>query len=321
MITSFLYKKDRTLETDLSRARMLQALKEKDSLLWVDIENSNDFEDETLIEIFNFHDLAIEDCVTDVSQPKVDDYEEYLFLVMHALSLKEAHLHTVEVDIFLGPNYVVTFHKEPIKSIDTLRENAKRKPDLYLGRGADLLVYSALDLVVDHYMPIIEGYEDVIDEIESRMFNDSGQSCLEEVMQLKRDVFHFRRIIGPQRDALNFLTRNPNMLIKEDNRIYFRDVYDHLFKIYGIVEGFQEVISGVLQAYFSYSSHLLNKTIQRMTVMATLSMPAIMIASIYGMNFKNMPELGHPYGYWFSLGLMASLSIGMLGWMKWKKWI
>lgn len=321
MITSFLYKKDKTLETDLSRARLLQALKEPDSLLWVDLENPDEFEDEMLVEIFNFHDLAVEDCITDVSQPKADDYDEYLFLVTHAIVLKEAQLHTIELDVFLGPNYVVTFHREPIKSIDVMRENARRKPDYYLNRGTDLLVYNILDQTVDQYMPILEGYEDVIDQIEARMFHSGDKDCLQEVIQLKRDVFHFRRIIAPQRDALNFLTRNPNALIKEENRIYFRDVYDHLFKIYGIVEGFQEVITGVMQAYFSYSSHLLNKTIQRMTVMATLSMPAIMIASIYGMNFQNMPELDHRYGYLFSLALMAFLSGGMLAWMKWKKWI
>jgi magnesium transporter len=321
MITSFLYKKDKSVETDLSRARLFSALSEKDALLWVDMENPTEFESDALVEIFNFHPLAVEDCVADLSQPKVDDYDEYVFLVMHALTLKDAHLHTVELDVFLGPNYVITFHKEPIKSIDNIREYARRKPEGCLGRGADLLVYSILDQVVDQYMPVIEGYEDVIDQVEDQIFHNGDKNCLEEMVQLKRDVFHFRRTIAPQRDALNFLTRNEIPYIREENKIYFRDVYDHLFKIYGIVEGFHEAISGVLQAYFSYSSHTLNKTIQRMTVMATISMPPIMIASIYGMNFQHMPELSHPYGYLFSLILMAFLSIGMLAFMKWKKWI
>lgn len=321
MITSFFYKKDKPVEADLSRARLLSALNDKDALLWVDMESPTEFESDALVEIFNFHPLAVEDCVADLSQPKVDDYEEYVFLVMHALTLKDAHLHTVELDVFLGPNYVITFHKEPIKSIDNIRDYARRKPDACLGRGTDLLVYSILDQVVDQYMPVIEGYEDVIDQVEDQIFHNGDKDCLEEMVQLKRDVFHFRRTIAPQRDALNFLTRNEIPYIREENKIYFRDVYDHLFKIYGIVEGFHEAISGVLQAYFSYSSHTLNKTIQRMTVMATISMPPIMVASIYGMNFEHMPELNHPHGYWFSLALMASLSIGMLGWMKWKKWI
>lgn len=321
MLHTFLLKKDRTLETDIPRAKIFSALHDNESFLWVDMEAPNEFENDSLVELFNFHPLAVEDCVTDLSHPKVDDYEEYLFLVMHAMSLKDAQLHTIELDIFLGPNYVVTYHREPIKSIENIREMARRKPDSYLGRGGDLLVYQILDHMVDHYMPIIEGYEDVIDQIEDRIFHQAEKDCLEEVVQLKRDVFHFRRTIAPQRDALNFLTRNPNPFIKEENRIYFRDVYDHLFKIFGIVEGFHEAITGVLQAYFSYSSHMLNKTIQRMTVMATLSMPAIMVASIYGMNFQHMPELDHPYGYFIALAMIVTLSGGLLLWMRLKKWI
>lgn len=321
MLNSYLYKKDLTLECDLSRARLLSALQEKDSLLWVDIESPTEFETEALVEIFNFHDLAVEDCISDLSHPKVDDYEEYLFLVIHALGLQEAQLHSTELDVFLGPNFVVTFHKEPVKCIGILRENAKKKPDVYMGSGADMLVYRVLDLVVDHYMPILEGYEDVIDQMEDQMFHRPDKDVIEELLQLKRDSFSFRRTIGPQRDALNFLARNTHPLVTEEARVYFRDVFDHLFKIYGMVEGFHEAITGVMQAYFSYSSHLLNKTIQRMTVMATLSMPAIMIASIYGMNFKYMPELDHPLGYLMSIGLMFFLSVGLLVVMKWKKWI
>lgn len=321
MLTSFFYKKDKAVETGLSRAALLKALHDKEGFLWVDFESPTEFESEALVEIFNFHDLAVEDCVTDLSHPKVDDYEEYLFMVVHAVDFKDANLHTVELDIFLGPNFVVTFHKEPVKSIDMVREHARRKPDSYLGKGGDMLVYNILDLLVDHYIPILEGYEDVIDQIEDQIFHNADKDCLEEVVQLKRDVFHFRRTIAPQRDALNYLTRNPHTFIQEENRIYFRDVYDHLFKIYGVIEGFHEAITGVLQAYFSYSSHRLNQTIQRMTIMATLSMPAVMIASIYGMNFQHMPELGHPYGYFFALGLMGVTSVVMLVWMKWKKWI
>lgn len=321
MLTAWLYKKDRTVETDLSRAALLKALQDKNQFLWVDLENPSEFESDALVEIFNFHDLAVEDCVSDLSHPKVDDYEEYLFMVVHAVDLRDAHLHTVELDIFLGPNFVVTFHKEPIKSVEMIREQVKRKPETMLSRGGDMLVYNLLDLVVDHYMPILEGYEEVIDQIEDQIFHNADKDCLEEVVQLKRDVFHFRRTIAPQRDALNLLTRTDSPLIKEDNRIYFRDVYDHLFKIYGVIEGFHEAITGVLQAYFSYSSHRLNQTIQRMTIMATLSMPAVMIASIYGMNFQHMPELNHPWGYFGALALMGAISVGMLVWMKWKKWI
>ncbi len=321
MITTFLYRKGKACEVNITRAQMLSALSEKDALLWMDLEEPNDFESEALVEIFNFHPLAVEDCITDISQPKVDDYEEYLFLVLHAVKLKEESLSTTELDIFLGKNYVVTFHTEPLKSVDLVRETVRRKADFFMGHGADMLVHALLDHLVDNYQPVLDRYEEKIDKLEDEIFNHPPQNYLETIMHAKRDIFHFRRTIAPQRDTLNFITRNPSTFIKSKNLIYFRDVYDHLFRIYGTVEGFHEAISGILQAYFSYSSNKLNEVMKRMTVLATLTMPAIIIASIYGMNFHHMPELDHPYGYFFSLGLMAVTSISLLIWMKIKKWI
>lgn len=325
MLTTFLYRKGQPLETDVSRAQMLAALSEKDVLLWVDLESPNEFESDCLVEIFNFHDLAIEDCITDVSHPKVDDYEEYLFLVMHAVDFKSKDtLSTIELDVFLGKNYVVTFHRDPVKSIDQVRDMVRKKTETCMGGSADKLVYFILDHLVDKYTPALDQYEERIDKLEEEIFNHApkkGYLALSTIMQMKRDIFQFRRIVAPQRDTMNFLTRNPTSFIKPKNMIYFRDIYDHLFKIYGTIDALHDAMAGILQAYFSYSSHKLNETIQRMTVLATLTMPAIIIASIYGMNFRVMPELEWKYGYLFSFGLMALMSIGMLIWMKLKKWI
>lgn len=322
MLTSFLCRKSKPLETNLPRSQLLQALQEKEAVLWVDLEDPSEFESDTLVEIFNFHPLAIEDCVTDLSQPKIDDYEEYLFLVMHAVKLRpDAQLATVELDIFLGKNYVVTFHKEPIRSIEQIRESIHRKADLFMGHGPDLLVHAVLDNLVDNYLPVLEHYDGEIDRIEEEIFNNPPREYLADVMQVKRDIFNLRKIVGPQRDTMNYLTRNPNPFIKPKHMMYFRDIYDHLFRIYGILEGFHELIPGILQVYFSQSSHMLNTIMKRMTVLATLTMPSIIIASIYGMNFQHMPELGWGYGYYFSLGLMVLTSVGMLIWMKLKKWI
>lgn len=307
---------------NVSRAEMLATLQDKDCLLWVDLENPDEFESDTLVEIFNFHPLTVEDCVSDLSQPKVDDYEEYLFLVMHAVNLNsETQLSTIELDIFLGKNYVVTFHKEPVKSVREVRESVQKKPEVFMGHGADLLVHAVLDHLVDNYTPVLDQYDERIDLLEEEMFNSHSKDYLSLIMQVKRDIFHLKRIVGPQRDTVNFLTRNPTAFIKPKHMMYFRDVYDHLFRIYGIVEGFHEMITSILQVYFSHSSHKLNEVMKRMTVLATLTMPALIIASIYGMNFQHMPELGWRYGYTLSLGGMFVVSLVMLIWMKFKKWI
>ena len=322
MLSTFLYKKDRTLKTDLNRKEMFEAINDPESFLWVDLQAATEFESECLVEIFNFHDLAVEDCITDLSQPKADDYGDYLFLVMHALDLKgEGEIASVELDIFLGKNYVVTFHREPIKTVEQVRDNVSKRPDSYMGYGPDLLVYSLIDQLVDSYQPAVEHYESKVDCLEEEIFNTPGKDYLTAIIQAKRDIFHFRRTIYPQRETLNNLTRTSNQFIKADHRMYFRDVYDHLFRIYGTIDGLHEALNGILQAYFSYSSNKLNEIMKRMTVLATLSMPSVMIASIYGMNFHNMPELSHPYGYFGALGIMGVTSIGMLIWMKFKKWI
>ena len=322
MLSSFLFHKGKPLETNLSRAQMLQALQDKEGLLWVDLEDANEFESDSLVEIFNFHPLAVEDCVSDLSQPKVDDYEEYLFLVMHAVQLtSKDQLVTVELDIFLGKNYVATVHKKPIRSVEQIRESMPKKFDLFMGHGGDLLVHAILDNLVDHYLPVIEFYDQRLDQIEEGMFNSPSKEYLPRVMQAKRDIFHLRRIVGPQRDTVNYLTRTPTPFIKPKHMMYFRDVYDHLFRIYGVLEGFHEMIPSILQVYFSHSSHMLNEIMKRMTVLATLTMPAMIIASIYGMNFHHIPELSYPYGYYLSLSAMAVISVGMLIWMKFKKWI
>jgi magnesium transporter len=332
MMTSFLYKKDKGLEQVASRADMFAALSQKESLLWVDLEDPTEFESETLVEIFNFHPLAVEDCLSDVSQPKIDDYDEYLFIVMHAMIMAPPsvgedgeqvveELSVVELDIFFGRNYVVTFHKTPLKTMQQVREAIQKKPDRYLGYGSDLLVHAILDRLVDNYQPLLDSYEREIDHAEDEIFNNPPAGFLSALMQLKQNVYALRRTMAPQRDLMYTLSRSANTFIKTKHLMYFRDVYDHLFRTYGIVEGFNENIANILQVYFSYASYKLNDIVKHLTVLATLTMPALIIASLYGMNFRYMPELAWPFGYPFAIGVIVMSSVLMLAWMKLKKWL
>ncbi len=325
MLTSFYYKKGADLEVDISRQRMFSAVADKGGLLWVDLEDPNEFESEALVEIFNFHPLAVEDCVTDRSQPKVDDYGEYLFIVVHGLVMRQHEKHkelgTIELDIFVGSNYIVTVHKEPLGGTAQVREAVRRKAEVLMGSTSDILAHSLLDHLVDSYLPVLNDYEEKIDLLEKQMFNHASKSFLKTMLQVKQDVFNLRRIVGPQRDTLYSLTRNPNPFIKPKNLMYFRDVYDHLFRIYSIAEAYHENLNNILQVYFSYSSFRLNEVLKHLTVLATITMPPVIVASVYGMNFKHMPELQWPFGYVFALGLCAFSSLAMFVWMKIKKWV
>jgi magnesium transporter len=306
---------------------MLAAISDKDSLLWVDLEDATEFESDCLVEIFNFHPLAVEDCLSDHSEPKIDDYDEYLFLVMHSVLMMRdeerdvVELTTVELNVFFGRNYVVTHHKTPITTIAQIRNATERNPERFLRHGSDLLVHAIVDRLVDNYQPLLDRYDRKVDQLEDEAFNNSQKDYLSTIMQTRRDIFNLRRIISPQRDLLNTLTKSSTPFVKRKNLIYFRDIYDHLFRIYGICEGFHDALSSILQVYFSYSSQKLNEVVKHMTVLATLTMPAIIIASIYGMNFKHMPELDWAWGYPFSVGLAVTTSISMLIWMKLKKWL
>lgn len=325
MITSFFYKKNEPVETDLSRARMLSVLQEKNGLLWVDFEDATEFEEEMLVEIFNFHPLAVEDCVTDHSQPKVDDYEEYLFLVVHALTMRQKNggkeLGTIELNIFFAPNYVVTIHKESIPGVTQVREIVQKKPQSLMGATSDLLAHSILDHLVDSYVPVVQQYDEKIDALEKEMFTRGSTGFLQTLLQAKQDIFTLRRIIAPQRDTIYSLIRNPNQFIKPKNVIYFRDVYDHLFRTHSLAESYHENLNNILQVYFSYSSFKLNEVLKHLTVLATVTMPPVIVASIYGMNFRHMPELEWFLGYPFAILLCFLSSAVMFFWMKTKKWI
>jgi len=325
MIKSFYYKKGAELETDVSRSRMLSALGEKAGLLWVDLEAPNEFEEETLVEIFNFHPLAVEDCITDQSHPKVDDYEEYLFMVVHALTMKQKGKHeelgTSELDIFIGENYVVTVHRDPLSCVAMTRDFAVKKTATIMSGGSDILAHAILDRLVDNYLPVLNEYDIKIDALEKEMFNHASKNFLETLLQTKQDIFNLRRIIGPQRDTVYSLTRNPNRFIKPKHLMYFRDIYDHLFRIHSMAEAYHENLNNILQVYFSYSSFRLNEVLKHLTVLATITMPPVIIASIYGMNFKHFPELEWALGYPFAIGLCVFSSLGTLVWMKFKKWI
>ena len=321
MIHSFIYRKDKPFEIDVSRQDLARAVWDKEAFVWVDLEDPTEFESETLIEIFNFHPLAVEDAINDLSQPKLDDYEEYLFLVMHGADYTtKDEFATMELDIFFNKNFVVTVHKKPMKSVSQMREIITKKPSGYFHDGPEMLVHAVLDRLVDNFNPLLNRYDEVLDQIEEKVLTETNGEFLKQILQLQKNVWLMRRLIGPQRDTMNQLSRNTTSFIKKKNLIYFRDVYDHLFQIYQTTEAFCEMLTGILQVHFSHASTKLNEVMKTLTVLATMSLPSMVIASIYGMNFKHMPELSWEHGYWFALSLMFLSSTIVVIFMKIKKW-
>jgi len=324
MVTTYFYSAETGFRRDLARAEMLAIVTKKRGTLWVDLDQPTDIESELLVEIFNFHELAIEDCLNDQCHPKMDDYENYLFINMEALALKtngdnQRELSSSEVSIFFGVNYVVTFHKQPIASIALDRTLVEKKPQTHLGEGSGFLLHTIIDHIVDSYIPIVHQYDEKVDELENDIFKDPS-NYLATLMGVKQDVFRMRRIFSPERDMMYTLARTRSLIDKE-HEIYFRDVYDHLTRVQVMIDGLYENLTGILQVYFSYSSTKLNGVMKRLTILTTLTMPPLLIFSLYGMNFDWMPFLKHEWGFWIAQAATAVTAIAMLIWMKWKKWI
>lgn len=324
MINAYFFSEETGFKRNVSRSEMHAVLKNKKGTLWVDMDEPTDIEDELLVEIFNFHELAIEDAVNDHCGSKLDDYGDYLFLNMDAITLKMnedrcRELVSAELSMFLGANYVVTYHKKTIQSILADRLAVEKKPQVHLSEGAGALLHTIIDHLVDSYITVIHQYEERVDEIETEIFSD-GSDYLKKLMSVKQDIFKLRRVFGPQKDMLYSLART-RKLVGTENEFYFRDVYDHLLHITVMTESIYENLTGILQVYFSYASTKLNEVMKRLTILATLTMPALLIFSLYGMNFEWMPFLKSPLGFWISQGITFLMAVGMLIWMKWKKWI
>lgn len=306
----------------LHQAEPLPALlADKRNWVWVDLEAATPEESEILSREFHFHPLAIEDCISETPLPKVDDYGDYIFLVLHGSRPMADHAFvTAEMNFFLGPRYLVSYHDEPSRSISKTKERCVREGPS-ITRGVDFLLHEILDGMVDNYFPVLDQFDSRIDQIEEEVFARPDRETLNKIFSLKKEVMHLRRVASPQREILNRLSRDPFPVISSKAAVYFRDVYDHLARITDLAESYRDLVTSALDAYLSVVSNRLNEIMKLLTVFTATLMPLTVLTGIYGMNFQNMPELHSRYGYFIVLGVMALTSIGMLLFFRKKKWL
>ena len=310
-------------KTDSAAELSAEGLRVPETQHWVDLEDPTPEETLVLEKVFHFHPLAIEDCVADLHHPKVDDYEEYLFLVVHGVrfDVPTGVFVTRELDIFLGRNYLVTFHRGEMRSIKAAREQCLKGLAASLPRGVDFLLQQILDQLFEHYFPSLDAIEDQIQMVQIEVFENPKRETLDRIFALKRDVLHMRRICGPQREIVHRLARGEFPVISAKAAIYFRDVFDNLYRIVEASFGYQDLIQGTLDAYLSAVNNRLNETMKRLTVISAIFAALTVITGVYGMNFKYMPELEWRYGYFALLALMAAVVAGLLHLFKRNKWI
>ncbi len=328
MIRCLYLKPGEGLHVGLSREEIETAVQAADGVLWVDIIDEPKKETETLLlDVFGFHPLAIDDALYEKHVPKVDDWSTYIYLALHAAAEQvpgEALAETIELDVFLGKQYLVTYHPVSIKALDRLWETCKRD-QRYLEKGADNLLYRVTDEMADDYMKLIDDIDDEMEEVEDQIFIEPKPAALEEIIRIKRMLLGMRRIIAPQREVLNKLARGDYPLIGASERIFFRDVYDHYVRIHDIIESLRDLISSTLDMYLSVVNNRMNDVMKTLTVITTLFMPISFLTGFFGMNFFQPAFASAGWTgklvFYGALFIMVLLPISMFLWMRRRSWM
>jgi magnesium transporter len=317
------------LNTSFPPEKFNEALQDIRAVLWVDFSGEpNPTCEPILLEVFGFHPLAVEDALQETHTPKVDDWGDYLYIVLGALVYEKAAsdgaLHLHELDVFLGKNFIVTHHDEPIAAIDQVW-NACQRDARYTQHGVDHLLYRILDYLVAAYMPIVEKLDDEIDEIEDQVINKPSTDTLQHIFGLKRSLLSMRRVITPQREVLNKLARDDYQVIDQHDRVFFRDVYDHLVRLQDLNESMRDMLSGTLDIYLSVINNRMNDVMKTLTVITTLFMPISFVTGFFGMNFfAPVARLTGWTGstvFIFILLLTLLIPAAMFVWMRRKMWV
>jgi len=319
---SFYLGPDGRLQRDLDESRIRTALQSGQGLLWVNIFDTTPEDGEFLKRVFNFHHLAIEDCVSpSIHPPKIDDYEDYLFIVGHGVNFKTEStlLETIEVDLFVGRNFVVSNHNFPLDSMEVVRrlvlEDARP-----MRRGADFMAHAIIDAMVDDFLPVVDLMGDRTEQIEEDVIRNPQPIVLETIVRLKRSTMRLNRAIAPQRELLNRLSRGDFKLITKEAQIFFADVYDHTVHIAELNQTLRERTDNALSIYLSAVANRQNETMKVLSAVAVIFMPLTVITGIYGMNFENMPELGVSWAYYAVVGFMGTVVLGALAFFWGRNW-
>lgn len=325
MIRSLFITKNGTKKTDLSTGQIIEAIQDPDCLTWISLEQPTREEALAILrDLFHFHPLAIEDCLnTGYQTPKVDDFGSYIFIIAHAIHCRDDFtlVKTQELNFFLGENYLVTLYlDEPVPPVTQLWD-ALEKDERITQNGSDFLFHSLLDYLVDAYMPVLDELDDQIESLEDRLLAKPNAKSLQKILELKHTLMSLRRILSPQRELMNRLSRDDFPMIDQQSKIYFRDIYDHMVRFQDLVESLRDIVSGAMDIYLNSTSLRLNEVMKALTIVSTIFLPLSFIAGMFGMNFTQMiPQWDWPYGFLVFWIICICISGGMLLFFRKRGW-
>ncbi len=302
-------------------------LMERHRVTWIDITGVHDLDLlRKLAERFNLHELAVEDVVNVGQRPKMEEYDDHIFVIMRMLHLGTV-LNVEQFSLFFGERVVITIQEYEGDPFGPIRERIAAGTGRIRHRGADYLAYALVDVLEDSLYPVLEKYGEWIEQLEEELLKDPNPDLLEAVHRIKRDLLWVRRAAWPHREVISALERVESGKVTDETKVFLRDAYEHAVQVMDVVETFRDLSSGLMDLYLSSLSHRMNEVMKMLTVMASIFIPLTFIAGIYGMNFNpssselNMPELNWALGYPAALGVMVAIAVGMVLFFKRKGWL
>ena len=323
-IESFDYNTDSFVEKELKTVEEAFQFKASNTVTWINLNGLNQIaEIEKLGAHYNLHPLVLEDIVSTNQRPKIDEYEDYIFIVLKMMYYDaDEKIVSEQVSFILGENYVLSLQEAEGDVFDALRERIRQAKGRIRSLGSDYLLYALIDSVVDHYYAIIETMGNKIEDLEDNLFEGlTKDEISSEIQGLKREVLKVRRAIFPLREIINRIDKSDSKLINEKTLHYFGDVYDHIIQVSDTIDIYREMIWGLMDMYMTTISNRMNEVMKVLTIIATIFIPLTFIAGIYGMNFDNIPELHYKYSYQILWIVMIVIFLGMLYYFKRKKWL
>jgi magnesium transporter len=312
---SFFADREGRMQHDVSLVDINRIITDKvPGQLWVDVDVTNRHHVALLENVCRFHPLTVEDTLNPNSRVKVEEYPGYLFIIVRGVRFFEQtedpyDLETFNLCFYLGQHFLVTAHAGPSLAVNDVAERLERNPDL-LKRGIDRVMHSVMDESVDAYFPLLDQIDAFVDGLEQRVFESFDQSALRDIFSVKRLVLSIRRHLGPEREVFNVLSNRPSTLLSPESQVYFRDIYDHVLRINDSIETYRELLSSTLDSYLTQVSNRLGTVTKGLSVIATLSIPFVVISGMWGMNFEHIPLAAQPYAFWWMLALQ--LGVGFL---------
>jgi magnesium transporter len=311
------------VKTDLSIDEIRRAVESQTGTLWVDIDIRNEKEVALLSDVFHFHPLSIEDSLNPSSRVKIEEYPGYLILIVRTIAFREEtedpyDIDTVNLTCFLGKNYLVTVHGEQRRPVELTVELIHRNPELAKA-GPARLMHAIVDAAVNEYFPIIDQLDEFVDGLEDRVFTSFDQAALRDIFTVKRLVLSLRRHLAPERDVFSVLTNRPSALLSLDTQVYFRDIHDHILRINDGLETYRELLSNTLDSYLTQVSNRLGSVTKTLSVVATISLPFVVVSGMWGMNFRDVPLSQEPHGFWLMVIVQLAFGGILLAALKWRK--